>query len=351
MHMRVAGLLLVLASACSHTPAAKTPARHNRLVAIDLFGTTQITRDQLIAACGDDLTRFANAMMAGEPTAPEPLLAKVRALGNFADVSPALVGYYTEHGQDYYLTVDVVDAADATRRMAFAAAPTGTFADPDGLLASWTTYEEKVWSELNAGTMKLQRVSCPAYHCWGDHEHPAVREIAARMFAAAPAHVDELVAILTSDRDGTHRGAAAYLIAMAPDGTRVVEAMLSRLRDPEELVRNNTLRVLAEIARFHPDVAIPVEPLLDALDYPTTLDRNKASATLDALLERGMSPELRDRVLKRSSSVLLAMLRLQQPNNHDFAYSILKRLAGKDFGERNYEAWEAWVAQHATSPH
>lgn len=343
--MRAAGLLLVLASACSHTPAAKTPARHNRLVAIDLFGTTQITRDQLMAACGDDLTSYANATMAGEPMDPGPLLAKVEALGNFAEVSPALVGYYNERGQDYYLTIDIVDAADATRRMRFAPPPTQTFSDPDGLLATWAMYEKNVFRAFGAGTMKPDRVSCPAYHCIGDHEHPAVRDLATRMFSAAPAHVDELVAILTSDRDYMHRAAAAYLVAMAPDGARVVDAMLSKLRDPEELVRNNTLRVLNDIARYHHEVAIPVEPLLDALDYPTTLDRNKAAATLDALLERGMSPELRDRVLKQSSSVLLAMLRLQQPNNHDFAHSILKRLAGKDLGARNYQAWEAWVAQ------
>ncbi len=49
-------------------------------------------------------------------------------------------------------------------------------------------------------------------------------------------------------------------------------------------------------------------------------------------------------VATRAGATLLAMLRLQQPNNHDFAYSILKRISGQSFGERDYAAWEAWLS-------
>jgi len=38
------------------------------------------------------------------------------------------------------------------------------------------------------------------------------------------------------------------------------------------------------------------------------------------------------------------MLRLRQPNNHDFAHSILKQISGRSFGDREYAAWEAWLA-------
>jgi hypothetical protein len=37
---------------------------------------------------------------------------------------------------------------------------------------------------------------------------------------------------------------------------------------------------------------------------------------------------------------LIKLLRLLQPNNHSIAQSILKKVSGKDFGERNYKAWE-----------
>jgi len=37
------------------------------------------------------------------------------------------------------------------------------------------------------------------------------------------------------------------------------------------------------------------------------------------------------------------MLRLEQPNNHDYAYKILKAISGQELGERDYAAWESWL--------
>jgi hypothetical protein len=45
----------------------------------------------------------------------------------------------------------------------------------------------------------------------------------------------------------------------------------------------------------------------------------------------------------------LKMLRLLQPNNHEYAHEILVVLAGQDFGARNYAAWENWHAAIQTT--
>lgn len=59
------------------------------------------------------------------------------------------------------------------------------------------------------------------------------------------------------------------------------------MRDPDALVRNNAMRVLADVARYQPGVEIPLDALLVALDDPTMLDR-KVAATLDGVLtQRG----------------------------------------------------------------
>ena len=42
-----------------------------------------------------------------------------------------------------------------------------------------------------------------------------------------------------------------------------------------------------------------------------------------------------------------ALLRLLQPNNHDHAYFILKTISGKEFGDRDYDAWAQWLKQQA----
>ena len=322
-------------------PAAAAPADSTpRLVAIDMFGTRQITQDQLLAKLGTDLRQFADASMKGDSFVdPEPLLGKLFALGDFEEVTLSPVGYPNKRGPTtYYLTVDFVDKADAARRMPFTSSPTGTYPDPDGLLEDWHAYEQEVLQHFD------RRVDCPAYHCLGNPTlSPRLQELANKFASRAPAHLDELATILRDDHDVQHRTAAAFLLAYAKDGAWLMTQLVPAFRDSEPVVRNNAMRVTADIAAYHPEVEIPVEPMLAALDYPSTSDRNKSAAILDRLLSRSDSGPLRSLIATHAGATLLAMLRLEQPNNHDFAYRILQKVSGKSFGERDYASWEAWL--------
>lgn len=342
--MRAAVLtVLALLAGCRSdaAPASAPTSPEPELVAIDLFGTRQITREQLLAARGPALRDFASVMMSGGDPSLE-LIDQLHQLGDFAYAQPALVGYYQPGGMKYYLTVDFVDRADAARRMPFLPAPEGSYPDPAGLLADWRAYDAKI-DQLQADRrMSPKRTECPAFHCLGDHAHPEVAALAARFVARVPVHVDELATILRDDADPRRRAAAAYLLAYAPDGPAVVDAMLGSFRDGEELVRNNAMRVISDIAFHHPELEVPLDPVLDALDYPATLDRNKASAILAGLLARPGAARRDAAQVRRAIPTLLAMLRLEQPNNHDFAYDILKAISGKRFGERDHAAWQAW---------
>ncbi|MGN6105551.1 MAG: hypothetical protein ACTHU0_10635, partial [Kofleriaceae bacterium] len=226
--------------------------------------------------------------------------------------------------------------------MPFVPSPVETYEDPEGLLADWHTYESTILRLTSAGETTSRR-DCPAFHCLGDHKHPAVKELGSKFAARAPVHVEELAAILRSDRDAMHRAAAAYLLAYSSDGPWIVAQLLPAFRDGSALVRNNAMRVLSDVAWYHPEVDVPLEPVLEALSYPATTDRNKAAAILAGLLERPGAARLHREVAKSAGATLLAMLRLQQPNNHDFAYRILKAISGQDFGPHNHAAWEAWL--------
>ncbi|MGN6108239.1 MAG: hypothetical protein ACTHU0_24240, partial [Kofleriaceae bacterium] len=112
--------------ACGGSPPAPTKPPHveagPKLVAIDLFGTRQIAIEQLLATHGAELRAFGEALMRHEPDVQqrtEAILAKLDALGDFADVTPSLAGYPAPGGMAYYLTLDFVDRADASRRMPF----------------------------------------------------------------------------------------------------------------------------------------------------------------------------------------------------------------------------------------
>ena len=85
---------------------------------------------------------------------------------------------------------------------------------------------------------------------------------------------------------------------------------------------------------------IDVTPFLDALDSPYTTDRNKA---LYVLFSAATSETSKRLILQKGGDKLLALVQLKQPNNHDWAYQILKKISGKDFGATNVVAWTAWV--------
>jgi hypothetical protein len=329
----------VAQSAVRDRPAQPVP----ELVAIDIYGTRQITREQVFAKYGQELRSLGAAWTSEDTSQIEAILAKLAAPGDFADVSPSLVGYYEPGGMKYYLTLDFVDRVDAARRMPFLPQPTGTCPDPAGLLADWSAYESKVVDLMGSKQMGSTRVECPAFHCLGDDTNPQVKRLADEFVARVPDHVAELAKILSDDHDGAHRAAAAFLLAYSKDGPALVELMVRAFRDSNAVVRNNAMRVVSDIAFYHAEIDVPLDPVIAALDYPATSDRNKAAAILDGLVERPGAVVNAPMIATRAGGTLLAMLRLEQPNNHNFAYRILKAISGQSFGERDYPAWEAWV--------
>jgi len=323
-------------SASGATPANASP----RLVAVDVFDTDPAAIARVVERHGDALRAIAEDP-ADDRVAT--LVAEIRADGDYAYVEPSLVTYFEPKGS--YLTIDLVDQRDAARRMPFTAEPGGAYPDPRGLIATWQAYTAKVHELWNHGESLRPPADCPSFQCLGDPRHPALRALADELTAGVPEHVDELVTILRDDQRAEHRAAAAYLLAYAPDGRMVVADLVPALHDPSMLVRNNAMRVLAEIALHHPEVDIPLDPILEALTYPSATDRNKAAATLYRLLARPGTSALYPRVVREAGATLLAMLRLAQPNNHDFAYKIFKTISGQGYGERDLAAWQAWLTR------
>lgn len=312
---------------------------HPELERVDAFGSRTLDRDAVLARWGDELACLVRSNESGgDPTVLETQLERaIHAAGDFAFVDLATITYFSPRRS--FVTVDLVDAADRGRRMCFGPAPTATHADPDGLLALWREYHDKALGMLMDGTLQPTREPCPFWHCITFAHASLVPYRDA--FASRVAAVErELVAVLREDLRAAHRGAAAFLLAHLASGPRVVEYLLPSIRDPDATVRNNAMRVLALIALDHPEIAIPLEPVLAALAFPATTDRNKAAAILSALARR---PEHHHAIRDRAGDVLVDMLALRQPNNHDLAYEILTRISGRDLGEHAVAAWRAWV--------
>ena len=332
-------LLFLLLFLMRQTAAAQATAYKD----LDLYGTAQVTAAQIKQKLGPDLDQFVKSYVEGKNEVYgelyKQLTATIRGLGNFAFARISLIQYYSE-GKPIYLTIDVVEEKDKASRMSFLPAPTGEYADPDGVFALWEKYEKAGWELMNRGALDFKAPKCPAFHCIFGFEHPDLKPYEESFRLGARKHKARLIEILKNDKQEAHRGKAAYLLAHIESADELVRALNPSIRDPSSYVRNNVMRVLALLVKDNRTVEVPLTEILQAIDFPDTTDRNKALYVLDGLAER---PANREAISQQAGPLLLKLLRLQQPNNHDPAYSILQKISGEKFGDRDYGAWEKWL--------
>ena len=176
-----------------------------------------------------------------------------------------------------------------------------------------------------------------------DTEDGELKKFGTIFTSRVPPNKAKLIRILREDGNTDNRANAAFLLAHIRDGQELIRTLSPSIFDSEEPVRNNVMRVLMDISFFHKEVRIPVEPVLAALSFPATTDRNKAAAILCGMSDR---TEYQKAIIKQGGPVLLRMLKLSQPNNHDWTYLILQNVSGKEFGDRDYEAWEKWLREY-----
>jgi hypothetical protein len=348
-------LLGCLALSCVPTPplaAQLGSGATYRLGGVDIYGTDAITVDAFSRRFDGRARMLFDAIQAQDAAALDTLVpalrTDIRAIADIAWVDMALI--FNPDDMTAYMTFDVVERADSAARMSFAAAPAGQVEDPGGLLALWRAYEDSVLQRMMRGVPPTQPVpaTCPALHCIGAFGVDASLARYERAFVEqAPRHADALLRVLREDADEADRGAAAYLLAHIDRPDAAVAALVHAMRDPGALVRNNATRVLIMAASTRRDLDIPVDVVIGNIDAPTTTSRNKALFLLLALARR---PELHDRITRDAGPTLLRLLHLNQPNNHEPAWEILKLVSGESFGERDYAAWERWLRDSVHSP-
>ncbi|GJM18748.1 MAG: hypothetical protein DHS20C14_09610 [Phycisphaeraceae bacterium] len=338
--------LVALVTTAWITPrAAAEPVR-----TLDVYGTDELDVATLRAEFGADLDRLASLYFEDdrEPFGElrEDLTERIGAGHDFAFIKLSVVpGWGAADTVPLWTTVDVVEAEDAARRMPFRDEPTGTPADPGGLIERWTEYERTGNGLMRSGN--LGSIRCDALHCLHGFAHPDLAPFGEEFDRGVPAHRDELLGVLRSDAEPGHRAAAAFLLAHTRDAEFTAVALTDAIFDPSYVVRNAAMRVLGQMGRT-PEYAalIPIEPILVAVDFPTVYDRNKALTTLRWLVA---TPEGKHATVTRAGDQLMAMLRLETGPNRGPAHQVLCRLSGEEFGERDHAAWQGWLDGYAAS--
>jgi hypothetical protein len=239
-----------------------------------------------------------------------------------------------------FITIEVVEPEDAGR-LRFAPEPSNDIPDPDGLIAAWLDYDEAAWSLQRSGGLEPPYTCKGGMHCALGFNHPDLEHREGVFIEKVPGRVAELTAVLRSDRNHERRAAAAFVLAYAKDRKQVISALLPSIDDPGAGVRNNVMRVLVMIQESADTAVVPLDPVLHAMRFPTTTDRNKAGFLLAGIAKRASARD-RARIAREVGDVLLAMAAMKQPNNRDPAIDVLKAISGEDHGT-DVAAWRVWL--------
>jgi len=341
-------LKIFLAVISTTTLAAEQPVA----TTVDVYGTKQLTSQQVVSIYSKEIQTIASNIQSGVITAPKQdqsdylfamnkMNTNIKLKGQFAYVNISPIIYPND--PITHITIDVVEKTDKQRLSYFLPKPTQSISDPHHLIRYWQQYEQAGFSIVFKEKKFPDTKNCPAYHCLFGFDHPLLQKYQ-NTFELAEKYKHSLVRILRHDKDENKRAAAAYVLAHIKSKKELAKLLLPSINDSSSLVRNNTMRVIGAIASDD-EVNIPINNIVKALDFPSTTDRNKALYILSTLANK---TENINHIKQHSGSYLIATLKLQQPNNHEFSYAILKKISGKNYSDRDYKAWETWLeANHA----
>ncbi len=339
---RVRGL--VLAGSLLGAPLAAAQDAMLPLQGVDVYGTDAFDGAAVKAEFGAELDELAAAIAEGDPEArfrvADAITDGLSERGDFAYLEVGSIRYYPPN-EAIYVTIDVVEQEDAASRMPFRETPQSAAPeDPGGAIALWEEYEDELRPLAMAG--ELEYGECEVLHCLAPFGvNPELEPYLAAFNERAETHEDDLYDIVTEGPNALQRATAIFLLAHTGNVERLLPVLGDAIYDPSAAVRNNAMRVLAEMIRADPDRPFPASDLAAAMDFPSVSDRNKAASAVALLAE---SPRHRPIIRETAVPTALRLLRLEQPNNHDPAYELLKTLSGEDFGPRAYEQWRAFFS-------
>ncbi len=272
----------------------------------------------------------------------EILIEKIKQEQGFLFVSVQTVFYPDD--PNLYTTIEII-APSEPERLNFVSAKV----DPTLLTKGASTdlieemrHYEQLASELLMTNQIDPREPCPVYHCTLGFSHPKLQPYLAIFNEGSSKERTLILQVLNEDPNPERRAAAAFLLGHFKNPQELISLLLPYVMDRDKEVRNNVIRVIAATMQKAKVKNIVLRPFLALLHSPYVSDRNKALYVIWLALE--FNPEA-GAILQQEGNNLLSLLALKQPNNHDLAYLILKKLSANDFGEQNIASWKAWLRQ------
>jgi hypothetical protein len=316
------------------------------IASLETFGSNRLNETSLRQLLGKKLDAWFAKGLKGDASSIEDeqkLKEIIQKKYAFALAEWSIIQYFEPGDLAVHVTLDLVEPKDVATRMPFQTAPKEKLADPDDFIKKWQEYEDLSLDLIDKGELEAESADCVAFHCPFGHKHLKLQKYEKMFVDGVKKNEQALVDITKKDSRPEYRGAACYLLAYLKDGKKVVNYLVDRIKDPEDIVRNNALRVLGDIAELHPEYVIPLNPILEAIRFPRVSDRSKSVYVLYHLASN--SRQVRDEILKGSVPDLLKILESKQPDHRELAHGILRKISGKDIAATDIRAWNSWYSR------
>ena len=323
---------------------------------VDVYGTNEKIANNIIKIFSKEIQNYADyykhenrKTSIYNPINVEPkkqeIIKKIRKKFNFSYFDISTITYY--NGQ-VFSTIDVVEKKDVKRM-----AHIDTFnsikynsniqipQDLENLIVHWDAYMERVDDLFLKQKLNPVR-KCPVYHCIADFEQADLKKYQIIFDTDVPKQKNKLIEILKTDPDQKRRATSIFLLGHLKEGNELIEILVPFLRDSNETVRNNAMRVLSSALEIIKPDHFNMKPIVEALDSPILTDRNKALAIMISL---GSKPKYAHYIAKNARLSLINSLKMKQPNLHSNAYGVLVNMSGKSYDEYDYSSWNKWLLE------
>jgi hypothetical protein len=329
----------------------------NNVDIVDLYGLNKEASKRIVNKYGKDISQIALSLQNEYVKVPldakkmpiqmlnlkkkqQALIEKIKNENGFAYVQFDTVIY--PQNDSVYTTIEIVDK-DHPERL--------RFISPKSNLKKYEHKQDLIDAMINynnVGTKLMVEhqtpavdIPCPVFHCTSGFEHPKLKPYLAVFNEGAINQKSFIINTLKHDKDPERRAAAAFLTAHFKDPQEIISILGESVDDPNNGVRNNVMRTTAETIARSKLTEINAMPFINALDSPYTTDRNKALFVLEAAADGKHAKEV---IRAKGGEKLLSLLELKQPNNHEPAYAILKKISGKNYSSTDYTAWRHWMS-------
>ncbi|WP_188606948.1 hypothetical protein [Aquaticitalea lipolytica] len=302
-----------------------------------VFGTDLLTSEQVKFDYGAKLDELIELYESNRDNYEEKKNQLEKELNNKKQFSYVNVKLFVSYRGTKDFIIDIVEKKDANRRLNYREIITKKLNDPDGLLKKWEEYALLSKELYDKG--EIADMSCPVVHCTWGFNHIQLNPFLEFFNRYAPKNIDYLKELLVYGDNETYRSNAAFLLVHTNiESQELVQILEPAIDDPSSLVRNNSMRLIYYAVRENNSLDIPIDKVIDVLDFPSFTDRNKALVVLRSLPSSRFSKSQLDRIIP----ILLEILDKKDAHNYKNAHTVLKNISSNDFEVDDIDSWKNW---------